>query len=149
MNTPRRVPVYALIFLVIPSLASADESLVGWARGCVEKGIVTPLSLLEHQTSIFSRARPAPRERRIRVLQPTVTNDKSGRGFVPFAVDSRYAGGDWQTDDIVGCVYAGKGDLYVKRGDGYRPAEYLFGKNADAVPGACEAAPSTPRDPRS
>jgi hypothetical protein len=147
LNTPRWVPVCAFVLSVSPSLASADESLVGWAWGCVQKGIVTPLS--ERETSIFSRARPAPRERRIRVLQATATKDKSGRGFVPFAVDVRLAGGDWQTDDIIGCVYAGKGDLYVKRGDGYRPVEFRFGKNVDAVPGACEAAPSTSRDPRS
>jgi hypothetical protein len=149
LNTRRWVPVCAFVLSVIPSLASADESLVGWARGCVERGIVNPLSEREHRTSIFSRARPAPRERRIRVLQATAIKDKSGRGFVPFAVDIRFTGGDWETDDIVGCVYAGKGDLYVKRGDGYRPAEFLFGKNADVVAGACEAAPSTPRDPRS
>ncbi len=59
---------------------------------------------------------------------------------MPFAVDSRYVGDDWHADDIVGCAYVGKGDLYVKRGDGYRPAQFLFGKVVDAVPGACQAA---------
>jgi hypothetical protein len=42
----------------------------------------------------------------------------------------------------VGCAYRGSGNLYVKVGDGYRPAAFLLGKNVQAVPGACEAAPS-------
>jgi hypothetical protein len=139
MKTPRWVAVCAFVLSLPPSLASADDALVAWARGCVEKGIVNPLS--ERETSIFSRARPVPRERRIRVLQTIATSDRSGRGFVPFAVDVRFGSGDWQTDDIVGCVYVGKGDLFVKRGGGYRPAEFLLGKYAEAVPGACEARP--------
>jgi hypothetical protein len=54
-------------------------------------------------------------------------------------VDVRFVGGEWQTDDIVGCVYVGKGDLFVKRGDGYRAAAFLFGINSEVVPGACVA----------
>lgn len=74
------------------------------------------------------------------MLQDTATSDKSGQPFVLFAIDVRFGGGDWRSGDIVGCAYVGKGDLYVKRGDGYRPAAFLFGKNVDAVAGACEAA---------
>jgi hypothetical protein len=33
------------------------------------------------------------------------------------------------------------GELFVKRGDGYRPASILFGQNVDPVPGKCAAAP--------
>jgi hypothetical protein len=139
VKAPRWCLVSAFVLSLAPSPASADApSLADWARGCVEKGIVTPLS--QREVSIFSRARPVPSERRVRVLQETAIQGKDGRGFVPFAVDIRYLGGDWRADDIVGCVYVGKGDLFVRRGDGYRPAEFLFGKNADVVPGACEAA---------
>jgi hypothetical protein len=66
---------------------------------------------------------------------------------VPFAIDSRLTGGQWAKDDIVGCAYVAKGELFVKLGDGYRPASYLFGKNSDPVPGVCEAAPATARNP--
>jgi hypothetical protein len=112
---------------------------VDWVRTRVENGIVQPLA--ERAGSPFSRARPPPRERRVRVLQTTAVHDKSGRPFVPFAIDVRFVGGAWQTDDIVGCAYPRNGDLFVKRGDGYRPASFLLGKNADPVPGVCEAAP--------
>jgi hypothetical protein len=79
----------------------------------------------------------------VRVLQTTATLDKNGRAFVPFAVDVRFGSEEWHEDDIVGCAYRGSGKLYVKRGDGYRPASFLFGKNEDAVAGVCEA--GTPR----
>ncbi len=107
-------------------------------RARVEEGVLKPLA--DREISRFSRGRPAPRERRVRVLQTAATSDRNSRPFVPFAIDVRFGSGEWQTGDIVGCVYVGKGDLFVKRGDGYRPVEFLFGKNVDAVPGACEAA---------
>jgi hypothetical protein len=111
----------------------------------VETGIVQPLA--ERAASSFSRARPPPLERRVRALRAIAINDRSGRPFVPFAIDSRFVGGQWQMNDIVGCAYVGRGELFVKRGDGYRPATFLFGKNSDPVPGACEAAPEEPRNP--
>ena len=60
---------------------------------------------------------------------------------MPFAVDVRFGGSEWR-EDIAGCVYQGSGDIFVKRGDGYRPAAFLFGKKAEPVEGVCEAAPS-------
>jgi hypothetical protein len=76
----------------------------------------------------------------VRVIQSTVSVDKSGRAFVPFAIDVRF-GSEWRKDDIVGCAYRQSGELFVKRGDGYRPAAFLLGKNVDPVAGVCEAAP--------
>jgi hypothetical protein len=120
--------------------ASADEpSLVDRTRQRVEKVIVKPLAASESGGSIFSRARPVPRERRVRVLQETATSDPSGRGFVPFSIDVRFRGGDWEADDIVGCAYVASGDVFVKHGDGYRPAAFLFGKDVDVAPGVCIA----------
>lgn len=101
---------------------------------------MTPLA--RNETFTFSRARPVARERRVRVLQAAATNDKSGHPFMSFAVDVRFGRGAWQADDIVGCAYVRTGELFVKRGDGYRPAAYLLGQNVDPVPGACEAAPA-------
>jgi hypothetical protein len=77
----------------------------------------------------------------VRVTQATVSLDKSGRPFVPFAIDVRF-GAEWRANDIVGCVYRSTGELFVKRGDSYRPAAFLLGKNVDPVAGVCEAAPS-------
>ncbi len=125
----------------VPSLAWADESLVEWAQRRVDQGLIKPLAEREGG-SRFSRARPMPHERRVRVLSATTLADKSGRQFVPFAIDVRFGGGEWQQNDIVGCAYRGSGNLFVKRGDQYRPAAYLFGKNLDPVAGVCEAAPS-------
>lgn len=132
-----------LVLSFVPSLALADEpSLVDWAQRRVDTGIVKRLA--EREVSRFSRERPPPHERRIRVTQAAPTRDKRGGSFLTFAIDVRF-GGDWQKDDIVGCVYAGSGDLFVKRGDSYRPAAFLFGKRADPVAGACEPAPASAR----
>jgi hypothetical protein len=130
----------ALVLSLAPSLATADEpSLAEWTQSRVEDGLLKPLA--GRETHRFSRARPPPHERRIRVLQPTTTLDKSGRAFVPFAVDVRF-GGDWQEDDIVGCVYRASGHVFVKSGDAYRPASFLLGKDEAPVVGVCEPAPA-------
>jgi hypothetical protein len=126
----------------VPSLASADDpSLAEWAQHRVETGILKPLAAREGSRSRFSRARPPPEERRVRVTQATLTPDKQGRDFVTFAVDVNF-GGDWQQNDIVGCAYRASGALYVRRGDAYYPAALLLGKNVDAAPGVCQAAPA-------
>jgi hypothetical protein len=124
--------------LLVPSFASADEpSLAEWARHRVDDGLVKPLADLE--TPRFSRSRPIPRERRVRVVQTTATLDKTGRAFVSFAIDVRF-GSEWHENDVVGCAYIGNGDLFVKKGDAFRPASFLLGKNEDPVAGVCEPA---------
>ena len=128
-----------LVLSCVPSLAWADEpSLVDWATRRVDEGLVKPLA--QQEGSRFSRSRPAPRQRRVRVIQSTLSLDKSGRPFVPFAIDVRF-GSEWHENDIVGCVYRKTGELFVKRGDAYRPAAFLLGKNAEPVAGVCETAP--------
>lgn len=132
----------ALCAIVLPSLSSpawADEpSVAGWVQRRVEDGLVKPLA--EKETSRFARSRPPPRERRVRAIQASAAVDKNGRQFVPFAIDVRF-GSEWHKDDIVGCAYRGSGALFVKRGDAYRPAEFLLGKNVEPIAGVCEAAP--------
>jgi hypothetical protein len=118
---------------------AAEPSLVEWARQRVETGLVKPLAQ-QDGGSPFSRSRPPPRERRVRVLKDTATRDKAGRSFVPFAIDVRF-GDEWK-EDILGCVYQGNGDLFVKRGDAYRPAAFLLGKKAEPVPNVCQGAPA-------
>jgi hypothetical protein len=124
---------------LLPSLATAEEpSLVKWTEQRVEAGIVKPLA--ERQGSRFSRSRPPPRERRVRVSQTILSRDKQGRDFVPFAVDVRFGAGHWQANDIVGCAYRASGSLFVQRGEAYFPAAVLLGKNVPAVAGVCQAA---------
>jgi hypothetical protein len=103
----------------------------------VEEGLLKPLA---HQEggSRFSRRRPPPRERRVRLTQDKPSVDKQGRAFVGFAVDVRF-GDSWRENDVIGCVYRKTGELYVKRGDEFRPASFLLGKNVGTVPGVCIA----------
>lgn len=128
--------------LSLASIASADDSLVSWAHRRVDEGLVRPLAKRDGGSHYFSRERPPPRERRIRVLAATLSRDKSGHDFVPFAVDVRFGNAEWQENDIVGCAYRDSGALFVKTGDAYRPAAFLLGKNVGPVAGACEAAPT-------
>lgn len=127
---------------MLPSLAAADEAtLVDWTKRRVQEGLVKPLAESEGKGSRFSRARPPPRERRVRVTQATATTDKRAKKFVPFAVDVRFGSGEWQQNDIVGCAYAGSGELFVKSGEQFFPVALLLGKKAEPVAGVCEAAP--------
>ncbi len=129
-----------LALSLAPTLASADEpTLAEWAQARVQDGLLKPLASLEVRR--FSRARPPPHERRVRVTQTSAAKDGKGRAFVPFAIDVRWGADEWHEDDIVGCAYVGNGKLYVKRGDEYRPAAFLLGKNEEPVTGVCEAAP--------
>jgi hypothetical protein len=97
---------------------------------------------VEHEAnkSRFSRARLPPRERRVRVTQVTPAVDAAGRPFMAFAIDVRFGGDEWRENDIVGCAYTKSGELFVKRGDDFRPAAILLGKPADPVAGVCKAA---------
>ena len=141
MNRFRWLFPCVFVLSSVPSLASADEpSVVDWARRRVEIGLVAPLAQQENHR--FSRGRPPPRQRRVMVTNATATVDKNGRSFVPFAIDVRFISEEWQKDDIVGCIYLGKGDLFVKKGDPFRPAAFLLGKHVEPVAGVCEAAPA-------
>ena len=131
--------VCAFALSSIPSLAPADEPTVAErAQARVETGLVKPLA--EREGNRFSRARPAPRERRVRITSSTVITDKDGRPFLPFAIDVRF-GADWRENDVVGCVYTPNRGIFVKRGDAYRPAAFLLGENVEPVSGVCEAPP--------
>jgi hypothetical protein len=77
----------------------------------------------------------------VRITGSTPSSDKSGRPFLPFAIDVRF-GSEWRENDVVGCVYTSKGSIFVKRGDAYRPAAFLLGENVEPVPGVCEPAPA-------
>ena len=121
-----------------PKLAlGAEPSAVERAKDRVLAALVKPLA--QRQTRRFSRERPAPMERRVRVTEAAPLQDKSGRAFLPYAIDVRF-GGAWRENDIVGCVYSSSGNVFVKNGDSYRPAAFLLGKDVAPVAGVCEAA---------
>lgn len=108
----------------------------------MDQGLVKPLAAREQKGSRFSRGRPPPRERRIRILEAKLAQDSKGAKFVPFVIDFRYSGSEEWEPDITGCVYQGSAKLFVKVGTAFRPAAFLLGKDLAPVPGACEAAPS-------
>ncbi len=126
-----------MVLSLLPSLAWADEVTPGEkaAEARITEVLVKPLAAAELKRSKFSRARLPPRERRVRVTQTTPSTDASGRAFYAFAIDARFGAG-WQQNDLTGCAYV-DGDVFVKRGEELRPAEFMFGKSVKAVPGAC------------
>jgi hypothetical protein len=133
----------ALALSLVPSLASADDAAkVKWAKDRVQNGLVTPLAKHESENSRFSRSRPPPRERRVRITQTSESRDKNGRTYLSFAIDVRFGDEEWHENDVVGCVYKGSGELFVQLGDSYRPAAILLGKNVKPVEGVCGPAPA-------
>jgi hypothetical protein len=42
-------------------------------------------------------------------------------------------GSEWQLATITGCAYLDRSQVFVKRGDEYRPAAFLLGKNVKAA----------------
>lgn len=139
-----------MVLSLLPSFAwaaepepSAGETSV---RAQIEASLLKPLAEQEERRSRFSRARLPPRERRLRVTQATPVTDAQGREFHAFAIDVRFGAG-WKDGDVVGCAYPATGEVFVKRGDSFRPASILLGKNVKPVDGVCgssELAAATP-----
>ena len=150
MKSSRWLSSCALALSLLPSLAVAGDSppLVAQVQAQVDSALLKPLADLEAHTSRFSRMRPMPRERRLRVIDTTAERDKAGREFLAFAIDVKL-GEQWRENDIVGCDYPSTASLFVKRGETYRPASFLLGKSAEPVLGVCSAAPPPPPPPRS
>lgn len=137
MTFSHKLILSSLVLSLIPSLASADEpSVKAWAEQRVRAGLLEPLAE-RGDGPRFSRAAPIPRERRLRVVSNTLSKDKKGGSFASYEVDVRY-GKEWRLD-IVGCVYKETGQIFVKRGDEYRPAEFLLGADVRPVSGVCVA----------
>lgn len=110
----------------------------------VDKQLVAPLKKAESRRAKFSRAAPAPVQRRVRVEAETLT-DARGKQFVRFAIDERRGWeveGTWHEDRVVGCAYLQEREVLVRHKQGYFPARLLLGKSEQARPGACSAAPA-------
>lgn len=121
------------------------------AEKAVRTALVQPLAAKEQERSRFSRARMPAVTRRVRVLDAAPKKDGQGQAFQTFAVDARHGWGKledfeddapearadkaekaWRKDAIVGCVYD-SGEVYVKKGEEYRPAAVLLGKKTKAA----------------
>ncbi len=124
---------------VSASASASASSLEAWAKARIQANLLQPLAKKEESRSRFSRAAPPPTERRVRVLASALSQDAKGRGFLPYAIDARYGDDEW-SETYVGCIYDKTGLLFVAVGDEHRPAAFLLGKKADAVPGACQVA---------
>jgi hypothetical protein len=122
-----------------PPAAKSTEAKA--AVALVSSDLIEPLAAKERKVSQFSRARLPPRDRRVRILDEHPRKDTDGNAFVRFAVDARHGfhadpdadESQWQQATITGCVYLDRSQVFVKRGDEYRPAAFLLGKNLKAA----------------
>jgi len=112
------------------------------ALAIVNKALLRPLRERDARSSMMSRARVAPMERRARMTDAAPRLDGKGDAFFAFAFDERHGrfddvdavDGRWQKDTFVGCVYPATEKLYIKRGDRYVPASTMLGKKPVKVP---------------
>jgi hypothetical protein len=106
------------------------------AEALVSRELIQPLVAKESKRSKFSRAAMPADERRVRILDEQASQDAQGNAFVRFAVDARHGWDDesrWSLATITGCAYLDRSQVFVKRGEEYRPAAFLLGKNVKAA----------------
>jgi hypothetical protein len=123
------------------SEAVAPTPVMMEAASVVQKKLLAPLAIHDAAESRFMRALLPPLARRVRILDSQPRKDARGGAFVSFAVDARHGylktlendAKRWYRDAITGCVYLGDGTIFVKRGDGFRPGEFLLGKKSPAA----------------
>ncbi|HEX8109399.1 MAG TPA: hypothetical protein VF516_16825 [Kofleriaceae bacterium] len=119
-----------------PDAKSAEAKT---AQALVSRELIQPLAAKESTRSKFSRASLPAQARRVRILDDQPQQDARGNAFVRFAVDAHHgftADDDesrWQLATITGCAYLDRSQVFVKRGDEYRPAAFLLGKNLKAA----------------
>jgi len=118
------------------------------ALALVQKELVSPLVAKEGSQSKFSRARLPPRERQVRVIDRELLRDSRGRTFVRFVIDERRGLVDdaWNASTITGCAYLSRSEIFVQKGDQYRPADFLLGKyRKAAADSTCKSDPRVVR----
>lgn len=131
-----------------PTAASGSSPEVKTAEAksavaLVSHDLIQPLAVKEEKQGRFSRGRLPAQARRVRILDEKPRTDTAGVAFLRFAVDSHYGFFEptpnhdeesrWNRDTITGCVYLERNQVFVKKGDGYRPAAFLLGKNVKAA----------------
>jgi hypothetical protein len=111
------------------------------AQALVSRDLIQPLAAKESKRSRFSRASLPVQARRVRILDEQPSKDARGNAFVRFAVDAHHGfaapvDGDesrWQLATITGCAYLDRSQVFVKKGEEYRPAAFLLGKDVKAA----------------
>lgn len=140
----RHYLLVAVTIVLASGLASAESKPDSVAL--VNQRLVQPLVAKEREQSKFSRARPAPTERRVRILDEKPRQDSAGAAFLTFAIDARHGWGDddaanWTKAAMTGCVYPDSGEVFIKRGNAFHPATAALGKKTKAAPErTCHAA---------
>jgi hypothetical protein len=129
----------AVTLALTSSLTSAGSSTTPTTVALVHEKLIQPLAAKERDQSKFSRARLPPAERRVRLLDDKPQQDSAGEAFYAFAVDARHGWGDddeanWSKNAITGCVYPGRGEVFIKRGNAYHPATAAVGKKTKPAP---------------
>ena len=136
-----------------PEPQAPANPVVAKAEATVKKELIQPLAAKELQRSRFSRARLPATARRVRVLDVAEKKDDKGQTFVTFAVDAKHGRFDdvedilddapkqavkkddtWRKDAITGCVYLESNEVFIKQGEGFRPAGILMGKKVKTAP---------------
>jgi len=139
------LPLFALLSPAVQAAPATPPDVADVAKAVVEKQLVKPLADKEAHQSRFSRAYVPPQTRRVRVLDAQRSTDARGAAFVTFAVDERSGAfarrpdsddRGWRKDAIVGCVYPGSDEVFVKRGDKFFGASLLLGKRTPAADAA-------------
>ena len=133
-----------------PAASGAPEAKTAEVKSAValvSHDLVQPLTAKEDKQGRFSRGRLPPQERRVRILDEKPRKDADGVAFLRFAIDARFGyvakddESQWRRDTITGCVYLERNQVFVKKGDRYRPAAFLLGKNVKAAAeSTCEPA---------
>jgi hypothetical protein len=121
-----------------PEVKSAEAKS---AVALVSHDLIQPFAAQQEKQGRFTRGRLPAAAHRVRILDEKQRTDTAGVAFLRFAVDSRYGFFEpthddesrWNRDTITGCVYLERNQVFVKKGDGYRPAAFLLGKNVKAA----------------
>jgi uncharacterized membrane protein len=141
-----------LVLMLCTGVALAEppvapkEKTQATVEALVHNQLVVPLKKAESKRSRFSRATPAPVQRRLRILDEVALTDARGKQFVRFAIDVRRSfneEGVWRSDDVVGCAYPNEGQLFVQHGAAYFSARIMLGERQKARADVCRAAPGT------
>ena len=140
-----RLSLLAAVLVLSSNLASAGSEPT--ATSLVNEKLIQPLAAKDSDRSKFSRARPMPSERRVRIVDATPQTDAAGSSFFTFAIDERHGWADakdeasWNKATMTGCVYVDRKEVFIKRGNAFHPASAAVGKKTKAAPeSTCHAA---------
>ena len=127
----RFVFIYSLAALLASAALAAPpaEPSDGAIAAAVEREFLGPYVAWQAEYGEFSRAEKPSSTMRVRVLGES-QKDAEGAAFVPFAIDTRHADGEWESAQMTGCVYLESSAVSVTRGNEFRAAADYFAQKA-------------------